>query len=85
MAEAGRKAAGRPRGDRDDVPVKLDRSLVDRARVVAAYKKTTLAELLSVMLKGPVDRAYAQMAKDLTKPAAKASKDAGKERGPTSP
>lgn len=63
MAEA--KRMGRPRNDRDDVAVKLDRRIVDRARVVAAHKKTSLVELLSDMLKAPVDRAYTQMAKEL--------------------
>lgn len=67
MAES--KRAGRPRSDRDDVPVKLDRRLVDQARVVAAFRKTTLVEMLSDMLKVPVERAHQQMVKELNRDA----------------
>ncbi|MDG3003434.1 hypothetical protein [Paludisphaera mucosa] len=62
-----KRGAGRPRGYRDDVPVKLDRRLVDQARVIAAYRKTTLAELLSTLLEAPVERAHSRMAKELSR------------------
>lgn len=55
------RKAGRPKGDRDDVPVKLDRALVEKARVVAAHRQTTLAELLSTLLDEPLERAHSQM------------------------
>jgi hypothetical protein len=63
MAEP--KRAGRPKGERDGIPVKLDRRLVDQARVVAAYRRTTLVNMLSEMLKAPVERAHQQMLKEL--------------------
>lgn len=69
VLERGMAKAGRPKGERDDVPVKLDRALVDRARVIAAYRRTTLADLLSTLLKGPIDKAHSQMASELSRDA----------------
>lgn len=66
MAKA-KQGAGRPKGDRDDVPVKIDRRLVDQARVIAAFRKTTLADLLSTLLVGPIEKAQAQMAKEFNR------------------
>ena len=62
MAKQGR---GRPRTDRDDITVKINRAIVGKARAVATHKGVTLAELLSDVLQVPIDRAYAAMLREL--------------------
>jgi hypothetical protein len=58
--------AGRPkRSERDDVPVKLDRSLVEKAKLVAMRQRTTMAELLTEILRTPIEKLYRQEVKSL--------------------
>ena len=65
MAKRGR---GRPKqSERDDVSVKIDRTLVGKARLVATHRGVTMAELLSDIIKGPLDRYYVQMIRELDK------------------
>jgi hypothetical protein len=52
------KSRGRPKTERDDVSVKLDRGVVSRAKIVAAARSLTLAEYLSELTRGPVDRDF---------------------------
>lgn len=60
------KPKGRPRrSERDDVAVKLDRTIVGKAKLVATHRGLSLAEVLSEMLVVPVDKAYGQMVRDL--------------------
>jgi hypothetical protein len=60
------KPKGRPKtSERDDVTVKIDRALVGMAKLIATRQGTTVAELLSEMLKAPLDRAYGQMLREL--------------------
>jgi hypothetical protein len=54
------KSRGRPKTERDDVSVKLDRGVVSRAKIVAAARGLTLAEYLSKLTRGPVDRDFAK-------------------------
>jgi hypothetical protein len=59
---------GRPKGkrtERDDTTVKIARSLASKAKLVAAHRGMPAAELLSGMLKAPIDRAYAAMLREL--------------------
>jgi len=51
---------GRPPTNRDDVTVKLDRTIVERAKLVALRRRVSLVELLTDLLRGPVDKAYDQ-------------------------
>ena len=55
----GRKRSENPR---DDVSVKVDRSVVEKARFVALARDTTLAALLTEMLSGQVEKAYSDEA-----------------------
>jgi hypothetical protein len=58
---------GRPkRSDRDDMAVKLDRTIVEQAKLVAMRRRTTMAQLLSDLLRGPVDKLYRAEVKSLT-------------------
>ena len=59
------KPRGRPRSDRDDVTVKVDRAVIEKARHLAMRRRVTLAELLTEILKGPVEKAYAQDVKQM--------------------
>lgn len=59
------KMKGRPKGDRDDVSTKISRSIMGKAKLIAAHRGTTAAELLSEMLEAPIDRAYAAMLREL--------------------
>jgi hypothetical protein len=67
MGEAGTTMArikGKVSG-RDDVAVKVDRVIVNKARMVAAHRGISVAEILSEILRGPVDKAYVQMIRAL--------------------
>jgi hypothetical protein len=60
------KPRGRPKkSERDDVTVKVNRSLVGKAKLLAAHRGVTVAELLSEMIQLPLDRAYASMLREL--------------------
>ena len=60
------KAKGRPkRSGRDDVSVKINRALIGKAKLLAAHRSISVAELLSEILAAPLDRAYAQMLREL--------------------
>jgi hypothetical protein len=59
---------GRPKGkrtERDDVAVKVDRAIVGKAKMVATHLGISVAELLSDAAKPTIDKAYAQMIRDL--------------------
>lgn len=62
------KRRGRPESGRDDVTVKLDRAVVAKAKLIAAHRGTTVAELLTEAVKGPIDRLYLAMLRELGKP-----------------
>jgi hypothetical protein len=60
------KAKGRPKvSDRDDGTVRLDRTLIGRAKMVANYRGVPVAQVLSEIVKGPLDKAYAQMLREM--------------------
>ena len=60
------KQRGRPKkSERDDVAVKIDRVIVGKAKLVATHRGVPVAELLSELVRGPLDKAYAQMLRDL--------------------
>lgn len=60
------KPKGRPkRSERDDVTVKINRALVGKAKLVATHWGMTVAELLSGLLQGPVDKVYSEMLQEL--------------------
>ncbi len=56
---------GRPSTGRDEVTVKLDRIVAGKAKAVATHRGITVGELLTEITKAPVDRAYAQMLREL--------------------
>jgi hypothetical protein len=61
---------GRPWDGVDEVPytlhsVKVDRAVIDRLRMVALHKKTTLNELLTELLRVPADKLHSQMVREL--------------------
>jgi predicted DNA-binding ribbon-helix-helix protein len=57
---------GRPKGDRDDQTVKLDRGIVEKAKFVAMRRKTTMAQLMSEILRAPIEKLYRAEVKNLT-------------------
>jgi hypothetical protein len=66
MAVAEKDVAARKREvKRDDVAVKIDRTLADKASVVARQRRTTMAEYLSEILKAPVERDFAKAIREL--------------------
>ncbi len=54
------KGRGRPKKDRNDMAVKVDRSIASRAKIISAARGQTLAEYLSELLEGPISRDYAK-------------------------
>ena len=60
------KQRGRPKtSERNDVSVKVDRTIVGKAKLIATHRGISVAELFTDMLKLPVDKAYAQMLREL--------------------
>ena len=61
------KPKGRPRtSERDDVTVRLDRAIVAKAKVIAARRDVSLAELLSEMVRETVDQSYDKMVEEMS-------------------
>jgi hypothetical protein len=58
------RTKAKPAG-RNDVAVKLDRAVVGKARLIATHKDVSVAELLTELVRGPVDKAYAVMLREL--------------------
>ncbi len=59
---------GRPRkSERDDITVRIDRTIVAKAKLIATGLglRGGVAELLSDLVRGPVDRAYGKMLRDI--------------------
>jgi hypothetical protein len=59
----------RPKGrrsERDDVAVKIDRGLYEKAKLVAFRRHIPMAELLSEILRSPIEKFYLQEVKKLT-------------------
>jgi hypothetical protein len=68
MSVLAEKPMARVRGkksERDDVAVKVDRSIVGKSRMIATHQGVSVAELLSSLLASPIDRAYATMLREL--------------------
>lgn len=60
-----REGAGRPRSKRDDVAVKIDRTLVSMAKFVANRRGVTLAEFVTDMLRPGVEREWGKEVKKI--------------------
>jgi hypothetical protein len=58
---------GRPRSGRDDATTKLDRKLLGKAHLIAKDRGISVVELLSEMLRGPIEKAYAQLVRKVDK------------------
>lgn len=64
------KSKGRPRrSERDDVTVKVDRTLVGRLKTIAVYRGVPLAELISEALRTPTAKMWNEMVRDSGKEA----------------
>jgi hypothetical protein len=60
------KRSGRPkRSQRKDVSVKIDAEIVEKAKLVALVRHMPLAELLSEILRSPIDKEYNKETKRL--------------------
>lgn len=64
MIRMGKKT-GRPKGERDDVVVRLPRPLASKAKAIAKERGITVAEVLEEILQAPLSRAYATMLRKL--------------------
>jgi hypothetical protein len=57
---------GRPKGSgRDYIAVKVDRAMVGMAKMIATREGVSVAELLSELLEGPIERRYVQMIRQI--------------------
>lgn len=64
----GRDMAAMKRADkakRDDVAVKIDRTLGDKAKFVASRKGVTMAEYLSDLIRTPVERDFDKAVREM--------------------
>jgi hypothetical protein len=50
---------------RDDIAVKVDRTLADKARFVASRRGMTLAEYLTGLIRNPVERDFAKEIREM--------------------
>ncbi len=56
------KTKGRPKtSGRDDITVKVDRTIISRAKMLASYHGISVAELISETLRGPFDKMVNEM------------------------
>jgi hypothetical protein len=53
------------KSERDDVAVKVDRAVVGKAKMIATHRGISVAELLSDAARPVIDKAYAQMLREL--------------------
>jgi hypothetical protein len=59
---------GRPKvSDRDDVSVKIDRALAMKADRIADHRGQSRAAVLSELLRGPVNKAFLEINRELEK------------------
>lgn len=62
------KSKGRPKtSGRDDITVKMARKTVSKAKHLASYRGVSVAELLTGLVDGPLDKAYGQMLREIEK------------------
>lgn len=50
---------------RDDVAVKVDRTLADKAKLVAARRGLTMAEYLSDLIRAPIERDFTKTVREM--------------------
>ena len=65
-----------PRSKRNDLSVKIEASIQQKAKMIAGFRGIPIAEYLSDLLKGPVDRDYQKLVKEMASGA-----HTGKEHG----
>ena len=58
------KLRGRPKGDRDDVPVRLDRKLAGMAKSIALARGVSVGEYLSELTHAAINRDFAKMLRE---------------------
>jgi len=54
-----------PKGIRNDIAVKIDRTLADKAKLVASRKGLTLAGYLTELVRGPIEKDFSKAVKEL--------------------
>jgi hypothetical protein len=59
------KSPGRPKGDRDDVTIRVSRALASKLKAIANDRGNTVAEVADELFATVLDRAYAQMLRRL--------------------
>jgi hypothetical protein len=63
---ATKRPVGRPKtSDRDDVTIRVNRAIAHKARVIAAQRQITIAELITEILQQPIDRAFASVVREI--------------------
>ena len=66
VLEQRRMAPKRAGKKRDDVAVKVDRTLADKAKLIASRRGITMAEYLTDLIRGPIERDFVKTIKDMT-------------------
>jgi hypothetical protein len=60
-----RKRTPPEKGKRDDVAVKIDRTLADKAKLVASRRGLTLAEYLTELNRPAIERDFAKVIREM--------------------
>lgn len=58
------KSKGRPKAGRDDVTVKVDRTIVRQAKAIADFYGLSAAEVISETVREPLGKYYARMLRE---------------------
>lgn len=64
-APGGEATGPKPRPRRDDVAIKFDRALAEKAKIIAIRRGVSMAEYLTELSRGPIDREYAKVVREM--------------------
>jgi hypothetical protein len=59
------KGRGRPKGDRDDVPARIDRKLGGMAKAISTARGVSIGEYISSITSATIHRDYAKMLREI--------------------
>lgn len=59
------KSRGRPKTDRDDVTIRVSRSVAGKLKLLAGSEGKTVGEVVDELLGPPLDKAYVQLMRKL--------------------
>jgi hypothetical protein len=68
MEPKPKRKPGRPKGERVEATVKVDKKIAAMAKIIAPARGQSVSEFLSAILDGPVEQEYARLVAKAGKP-----------------